>query len=228
LGFWLGFNYLLFGFVGDVAMKEDILEQLVDDYLQSCGYFTRHNIKFRPRSDHPEFDSQKDSNHSDIDVIGIHPQRSGTDAVWVVSCKSWQSGFRVKAMLDGIVCDKKVSGRAAWQLFRELVKPKWSEAFIKAVEDATGKRRFTYVLAVTAIVGDRKLWESHPAFIQAMEGNPIRMIDLSEMLDYVQKMSTTTVASSQIGRVLQLMRAAQKSKDDLIEAVESQNEAEAN
>ena len=28
-------------------MKEDILEQLVDDYLQAKGYFTRHNINFR-------------------------------------------------------------------------------------------------------------------------------------------------------------------------------------
>ena len=54
-------------------MKEDILEQLVDDYLQSQGYFTRHNIKFRPRSDHPDFVKLKDSNHSDIDVVGFHP-----------------------------------------------------------------------------------------------------------------------------------------------------------
>ena len=29
-------------------MKEDILEQLVDDYLQTEGYFTRHNLKFKP------------------------------------------------------------------------------------------------------------------------------------------------------------------------------------
>jgi hypothetical protein len=29
-------------------VKEDVLEQIVDDYLQAQGYFTRHNIKFRP------------------------------------------------------------------------------------------------------------------------------------------------------------------------------------
>ena len=45
-------------------MKEDILEQLVDDYLQTKGYFTRHNIKFKPRSDHPDFVTKDDSNHS--------------------------------------------------------------------------------------------------------------------------------------------------------------------
>ncbi len=203
-------------------MKEDILEQLVDDYLQSRGYFTRHNIKFRPRPDHPDYIRNKDSNHSDIDVIGFHPNIEGNNRVWAVSCKSWQSGFPVKAKLAELIENKQVSGKEAWQFFRELMKPKWSEAFVDAVEKATGTRKFTYVLAVTAIIGDAKLWETHQSFIQAMEGNPIRMIDLTEMLNHLQKLSTTTVASSDIGRVLQLMRAAQKSKRALVEAVESQ------
>ena len=146
-------------------MKEDILEQLVDDYLQSEGYFTRHNIKYRPRSDHPDFNLKKDSNHSDIDVIGLHPNKKGPDRIWVVSCKSWQSGFRVKTKLTELIENKTISGREAWQFFRELMRPKWSEAFITSVEKTTGTREFTYVLAVTAIIGDRKLWENHPPFI---------------------------------------------------------------
>ena len=56
-------------------MKEDILEQMVDEYLQHKGYFTRHNIKFRPAGDHVEYDTRQDAVHSDIDVIGIHPPR---------------------------------------------------------------------------------------------------------------------------------------------------------
>jgi hypothetical protein len=56
-------------------VKEDILEQLVDDYLQSQGYFTRRNIKYRPQSDLADFDKRLDPNHSDIEVIGIHPGR---------------------------------------------------------------------------------------------------------------------------------------------------------
>jgi Nuclease-related domain len=205
-------------------MKEDILEQLVDDYLQSEGYFTRHNIKFRPRPDHPDFIPKKDSNHSDIDVIGIHPKKTGFDRVWVVSCKSWQSGFRVPSKLAELEKNKIINGREAWQSFRELVKPKWSEAFINSVEEATGTRVFTYVLAVTAIIGDRSLWQNHPLFIEAIGGNPIRLIELSEILDHLQKVSTTTVASSDIGRVLQLMRASQKGKKELLKVVESQNE----
>jgi hypothetical protein len=205
-------------------VKEDILEQLVDDYLQSKGYFTRHNIKFRPRREHPDFNSKQDSNHSDIDVIGINPKRTGYERVMVASCKSWQVGFRVSSKLEEIAKDKTVSGRKAWQAFRELTKPKWSEAFIDAVELATGSRKFTYLLAVTAIFGNRQDWEEYPPFVQAMGGNPIHMIDLTEMLDHLHNMSTTTVASSNIGRVLQLMRAAEKGRKDLVKAVESQNE----
>jgi hypothetical protein len=83
-----------------IPMKEDILEQLVDDYLQSMGYFTRHNLKFRPSKDHSSFDTKQDSNHSDIDVIGLHPTKRGPNRVWVISCKSWQAGFNVQTKLD--------------------------------------------------------------------------------------------------------------------------------
>src|SRR3954464_13844287 len=104
-------------------MKEDILEQLVDDYFQLEGYFTRHNIKFRPRREHADFESNKDSNHSDIDVIGINPKLDGHNRVIAVSCKSNQGGFRVERRLAEIELDKTVSGRKAWQAFRELTKP---------------------------------------------------------------------------------------------------------
>ena len=53
-----------------MATKEDILEQIVEEYLVHKGYFVQHNLKFLPRKDHPDFISNKDSNHSDIDVIG--------------------------------------------------------------------------------------------------------------------------------------------------------------
>lgn len=52
------------------ATKEDILEQIVEEYLVQKGYFVQHNIKFLPRKDHRDFVSNQDPNHSDIDVIG--------------------------------------------------------------------------------------------------------------------------------------------------------------
>lgn len=74
-------------------MKEDVLEQVVDDYLKFKGYFTTHNVTFRPRSDHPKYVGTQDSVRSDVDVVGYHPRRSGLDRVMVVSCKAWQGGF---------------------------------------------------------------------------------------------------------------------------------------
>lgn len=93
-----------------MATKEDILEQIVEEYLVHKGYFVQHNIKFLPRKDHPDFILNQDSNHSDIDVIGYHP------------------------LIEG---DKVRRGRKAWQAFRELTAPKWSEGFVGAVRDAT-------------------------------------------------------------------------------------------
>lgn len=81
----------------------------------SKGYFTRHNIKFKPRTDHPDFITKDDSNHSDIDVIGYHPRLSGPARVVAVSCKSWQGGFNVEAGLRDIAANRRVSGREAWK-----------------------------------------------------------------------------------------------------------------
>ncbi|HKZ01825.1 MAG TPA: hypothetical protein VJ180_06280 [Pyrinomonadaceae bacterium] len=189
-------------------MKEDILEQLVDDYLQSRGYFTQHNIKFRPRENHPDFVTKQDSNHSDIDIIGVAPRKRGTDRVVAVSCKSWQAGFDVKAKLDEIKHNKIRSGRESWKAFREIVQPKWSEAFISAVREATGTTKFTYITAVTRIKGDRSLWEKNRGFSSALKGNPIRILTLSDMsTDLLSELSTTLVGS-QLGRTLQLLKAS--------------------
>lgn len=190
-------------------MKEDILEQLVDDYLQAKGYFTMHNIKFLPDPGHPEFDRKQDSNHSDIDVLGFNPNERGPNRVWAVSCKSWQAGFVVRSKISEIEDNKKRSGRDSWRAFRELVKPKWSQAFIRKVQEVTGETTFTYVTATTSIRGDKSHWENHDRFQQQMGGNPIKLIELREMIDEVTKDMNKTVVSSQLGRTLQLMKAAQ-------------------
>src|SRR5262249_16807880 len=94
-----------------MATKEDILEQIAEEYLAHKGYFVQHNIKFLPRKDHPKFVSNQDSNHSDIDVIGYHPKKHGADKVIVISCKSWQGGFNPMAVIRDIEQNKKKRGR---------------------------------------------------------------------------------------------------------------------
>ena len=189
-------------------MKEDILEQVVDDYLQTQGYFTRHNIKFRPRSKHPDFVTKEDSSPSDIDVLGINPNLRGASRVWVVTCKSWQVGFNVPSRLAALEANKVVGGREFWRYFRELMVPKWSEAFHDVILRETGAKVFTYVTAVTRLSGDKRLWERHKRFRKALRGNPIRLLGLSEMVAQILQGITRTPASSDIGRTLQLLKAS--------------------
>src|SRR4051794_25815880 len=101
-------------------MKEDVLEQIVDDYLKFGGYFTTHNVSFRPRKTHPEYISNQDSVHSDVDVVGLHPRRVGVEQVVVVSCKAWQVGFDASAKLAELRQEKKNPKRQTWKHFREL------------------------------------------------------------------------------------------------------------
>ncbi len=89
-----------------MATKEDVLEQIVEEYLIHKGYFVQHNIKFLPPKDHPDFVLNQDSNHSDIDVLGYHPTLQGDRKVVAVSCKSWQSGFNAAAEIRAIEGDK--------------------------------------------------------------------------------------------------------------------------
>jgi hypothetical protein len=191
-----------------MATKEDILEQIVEEYLAHKGYFVRHNIKFLPSKDHSDFVSKEDSNHSDIDVVGLHPTLEGPARVMAVSCKSWQGGFSPNHWLTAIKEDKVVNGRPAWKSFRELVVPKWSEAFRHAITAATGTKEFTYVVAVAHVKGDVTAWESNEQFLTAMAGNPIRIVSFHQMIEEINSEMKTTLAATEVGRMLQLFRAA--------------------
>ena len=194
-----------------MAIKEDVLEQIVEGYLLHKGYFVQHNVKFRPSKNHPDFISKQDSNHSDIDMVGYHPTEDGYKKVLAVSCKSWQGGFDPSAQLSAILDKKILGGKDAWKLYHELTSPKWSEAFLKAIKDATGEDRFTYVTAVTFMKGDaagKARWENHPPFKQALFGNPIQIITLREMINEILEKLPKTLAPTEVGRMLQLFRAA--------------------
>ena len=64
-------------------MKEDILEQLVDDYLKFNGFFTVHNVKFQPAATDPDYIKRDDCVASDVDVIGFlgNPVEGERDSV---------------------------------------------------------------------------------------------------------------------------------------------------
>jgi len=189
-------------------MKEDILEQLVDDYLKFNGFFTAHNVKFKPDNTHPDYSGTQDCVASDVDVIGYHPIRIGADRVWVVGCKSWQEGFNPADRIAAIEGKKIREGREAWKSFRELVEPKWAEGLIHTVMELTGSATFTYVTAVTKLRGNASVWEQHQLFRNNLHGNPIKILTLKEMLSDLYTKTRTTVASSEVGRLLQVIKAS--------------------
>ena len=188
-------------------MKEDILEQLVDDYLKFEGYFTLHNVKFQPDKQAPDYDTRQDCVASDIDVVGFNPIKQGPDRIWVVSCKSWQDGFSPAEKIRWLAENRVVSKREAWKAFRELAKKKWADALITEIQRLTGSTQFTYVTAVTKLRGDRGLWETHQPFKQMLRGNPIKVLTLEEMLSKLYSQAKTTVAPSEVGRLLQVIKA---------------------
>jgi hypothetical protein len=132
---------------------------------------------------------------------------NGAERVWAVSCKSWQGGFEPAAELRNIREKRVVRGRDAWKGFRELVVPKWSEAFVEAVEAATGQKEFIYVLAVTKVVGEKSVWEANEDFARALHGNPIRVVELKDLLRAIYPALNTTLAGTEVGRMLQLFKA---------------------
>lgn len=193
------------------GVKEDVLEQIVDDYLQFNGYFTTHNVRFKPDPTHPDFDADQDRVPSDVDVVAFHPTKSGLDQVVVVSCKAWQDGFnagRKLAELRGTRPSPK--GRATWRHFRELWKPKWSEAFLQAIQNLTGRSTFTYRIAVTRLVGegDASEWGAEPHIRKNLPGCDVGFLELEHMWKKMLEELTKTPASSEIGRLVQLLKAA--------------------
>lgn len=174
-------------------MKEDVLEQIVDDYLQFDGYFTIHNLRFRPHKSHAEYRAADDSVASDVDVVGYNPRKRGRARVVVVSCKAWQSGFDATAHLAELRGEKQSPrNKKPWRHFRELWIPKWSEAFREAILDRTGQRDFTYRIAVTRLKGDADASDRDPTIKTNLSGCSIGFLPLAQMWPRMLAELTTT------------------------------------
>ncbi len=197
-------------------MKEDVLEQIVDDYLKFRGYFTVHNVSFRPHEAHPDYEAEKDRVPSDVDVIGFHPRLSGGERVHVVSCKSWQTGFDADSWLRLLREKKKVGRRFAWQFFRELWIPKWSAALREKVVDLTGETEFMYSIAVTDLRGDARAWSEDPQIAANLPGSSFGFLPLSKIWAELLAELTMRPAASEIGRLAQLLKAAGLTAPELV------------
>lgn len=206
-------------------MKEDILEQVADDwFLSQEATFTRHNVKFKPSTDDPAYISNKDSVYSDIDVLAVHLKGSGVNRVSAASCKSWQEGFSVKAAMNDLLYNnsKKWGGREIWRSFRELVIPKWGRAYSKKIYEETLSKDFTYYVFVTKLAGirgedleqSRAEFENCEIFLNNLRYDggtqvQIKIKTFKEIMeDHFLRKKSTTIEATEIGRLLQIFRAS--------------------
>lgn len=210
-------------------MKEDILEQLIEDwYVTQSGWFVKHNVKYKPDSTRNDYNATQDSVHSDIDVLAYSAKNPTPDNVHIISCKSWQSGVSLKRLYNIINSEaeykdksKAISQkREEWKSFRELVSDKWIKAFVDKIEEETGQRNFTYKIAVTKLKDSKDNYrskiENSDKIKQRFQKNnseiSIKFIEFKEIikqtLNRLQSKETTTVEMTEVGRFIQLIKAA--------------------
>lgn len=206
-------------------MKEDILEQTVDDwFLSQDSTFTKHNIKFKPSNKDSDFISNQDSVYSDIDVLAVHLKAEGVYRVSAASCKSWQEGFNCKKALNDLLNNQnnKWGGREVWKSFRELVIPKWGRAYSKKIYEETLNKDYTYYLFVTKLAGirgedlekSRIEFENCEIFLNNLryDGGTQVQIKIKTFKEIMQehflRKNSRTIESTEIGRLLQIFRAS--------------------
>ena len=88
------------------------------------------------------------------------------------------------------------------------LRKKWADGLIAEIERLTGSTEFTYVSAVTKLRGDASIWEQNRTFSNNLRENPIKILTLQEMLSDLYSKTKTTVASSEVGRLLQVIKAS--------------------
>lgn len=206
-------------------MKEDILEQIADDwFLSNDTTFTKHNVKFKPHESDEEYIPKLDSSYSDIDVLAVHLNKSGVNRVSAASCKSWQSGFNPKQTMNYLLNNpyKKVNGREIWKAFRELINKKWGKAYSRKIYEETANKEFTYYLFVTKIVGNKNEdlekskseFQACKTFINNLKYDDdskvkIKLVDVRELfMSHYLKSQSTTLASTELGRLIQVIKAS--------------------
>ena len=211
-------------------MKEDVLEQIAEDfYSKKVGYFTKHNIKFRPSEKESTYIAKYDSVHSDIDLIIIDTYKR--NKIITVSCKSWQGGFNIpkfKNTLENALNEQpsKTPGkRDDWCAFRELCIHRWTNSFLKILRNElnvvdTQEIELEYVILCTKItrgsLKHKSDFENSKAikkyFKQRKVNLQLKVITIIEMIAEILKImdekDTPYVENTHLSRTLQLMIAS--------------------
>ncbi len=211
-------------------MKEDILEQIAEDfYSKKVGYFTKHNIKYRPSDEELDYTAKFDSVHSDIDLIIIDAHKR--NKIITVSCKSWQGGFNIlkyKNTLEDALNKQpiKTTGKQDdWCAFRELCIHRWTNSFLKILRKElnvadTQEIELEYVILCTKITkgslkhkSDFQNSEDIKKYFKKKKVNlKLKVITIDEMIAGILKIMnekiTPYVENTHLSRTLQLIIAS--------------------
>lgn len=194
-------------------MTEDVLEQVVDDWLRRSGYFTRTNVRFGPAIGDRGYSSRDHNQRSDLDVLAVRPTEPDPRRVLAVSCKAMQSGFSPNGWLKAAENDKIYKGKDARKHLRELWDPVWAGALRRRVQELTGTERFTYALAVTRVGSggstDTTCWVGHPVVGVNLAGNPCEVLTFGRMWSELREDVREQIEPSHVGRLAQLLKAAE-------------------
>ena len=196
-------------------MVEDVLEQVVDDWLRRQGYFTRTNVRFGPRLGDAGYVARDHNQQSDLDVVAIRPAApEGPDRVLAISCKAMQVGFSPNRWLAAAEADKIYNGKNARKHLRELWDPIWMTSLRSAVRELTGTDEFTYVLAITRLgtggSDDTSIWRNHPVVGANLGTTPAKVLTFGEMWSDLVDDVTERIEPSHVGRLAQLLKAIEK------------------
>ena len=210
-------------------MKEDILEQMVEDwFISKPGRFIKHNVKYRPnQASVNSKDKNKYSVHSDIDLIGVDMYSENEfDKAIVVNCKSWQKGADLnkwQRIIENGILEKGKGGNynidvKYWKRFREFIDPEWTGAFTSKVQEETKQNCFTYIFAVTKIIkGNEQDFENNTVLTQYFNklgfNVKVKVYDIQHFFNemYIRmdnKEVLETPEVTHLGRTIQLLRAS--------------------
>lgn len=211
-------------------MKEDILEQIAEDYYtKRDGHFTKHNLKFRPSDRDKNYVAKYDSVHSDIDLIVVNTRQR--NRAIAVSCKSWQGGINLshyKLSIETAIKEQpnKTSGkRDDWCRFRELCIHKWTDAFVAVLRNELGVKNETimkleYVILCTKItkqsIKDKEHFETSEVLREYFQSKNVNLVlriitidtMIQEIVEAIRNKSTTSVENTHLSRTLQLLIAS--------------------
>ena len=207
-------------------MKEDILEQIGHDWIQQHnGKYVKTNLKYRPDINNKTYEYNKttDTIASDIDILSI--DLYDIETVTVINCKSWMDGFDFKLFHKNLSSkenhNKKFGGKEFWKHFRDLIDPKWHNAFIERIKSENPKfKKMKYIILNVYSKNKEfaKEWENNEIIRNNFQRSGIELIsieskEITELIKQIETRGSDFAENSDFIRVLQLLRVAKTIKE---------------